>query len=103
VAKTFGFCVRTMTKHANLHAGARLIEHNLIEPVLARIRMLNLRTLRILQNAEDHCDPQTALHAIRESRHNLRLIAELTGELGHPQSPQEPVHVTISYVDVKPN
>jgi hypothetical protein len=104
VARHFGYNQPTMNNHANKHSGARLIEHNLIEPTLVRIRALNLKTLRILQNAEDQGDPQTALNAIRESRHNLRLIAELTGALrSSHQNPQEPVEVRIVYVDAKPN
>ena len=45
------------------------------------MRSLNGRALRILADAEVAQDRATALHAIRECRRNLELIARLTGEL----------------------
>ena len=72
------------------------------EPVLAGMRRLNARALRILADAEGAQDRLTALAAIRECRRNLELIAKLTGELD-PHSPGEasggPLTVVIQYVD----
>jgi hypothetical protein len=72
------------------------------EPVLSQMRDLNARALRILFDAEGAQDRPTALHAIRECRRNLELIAKLTGELD-PRAAGEtagsPVTVTIQYVD----
>jgi hypothetical protein len=80
--------------------GAALLEHNLSQPVLDQIRLLHQRTLRILAEAEHGRwrDPSIALGAIRECRHNLELIAKLTGELKSP-APAEPTRVEIVYVE----
>ncbi len=72
------------------------------QPVLAEMRKLNARAMRILGDAEAAQDHAIALHAIRECRRNLELIAKLTGELD-PRMAGEgaggPLHVTIQYVD----
>jgi hypothetical protein len=100
VARKYGFTQMVMNTHAREHMGAALLEHNLCQPVLDQIRLLNRRTLRILSEAEDGetKDPNVALAAIREARHNLELIAKLTGELKNPE-PAEPTRVEIVYVD----
>jgi hypothetical protein len=98
VARRFNYTQPVMNKHANEHTGLKLFEHNLIEPTLVRIKQLNQRTLVILARAEDERDPQIALQAIRESRHNLELIAKLTGELKNPEA-SEPTRVEIVIVD----
>ena len=51
------------------------------EPVLVEMRRLNQRSLKILKAAEEAKDHTLALHAVRECRRNLELIAKLTGEL----------------------
>jgi hypothetical protein len=101
VARRFGFTQEIMRRHANTHMGAALLAHNLSAPVLDQIRRLNQRTLRILSEAEHGKwrDPAIALAAIRECRHNLELIAKLTGELKSPEAAHEPVRVEIVYVD----
>jgi hypothetical protein len=72
------------------------------EPVLSEMRKLNARALRILADAELAEDRTTALHAIRECRRNLELIAKLTGELD-PRAVAEtsggPLTVVVQYVD----
>jgi hypothetical protein len=98
VAREFGYTQATMNAHCKRHTGPALLEHNLIEPTLVRIRQLNQKTLVILERAERQHDPQIALAAIRESRHNLELIAKLTGELKNTEA-NEPVSVQIVYVD----
>jgi hypothetical protein len=99
VARKYGFTPPVVWKHAKQHMGAALLEHNLSAPVLDQIRRLNLRTLSILTKAEHgKRDPAIALQAIRESRHNLELIAKLTGELKNSEA-QEPTRVEIVYVD----
>jgi len=45
------------------------------------MRKLNTRSLKILKAAEEAKDHTVALHAVRECRRNLELIAKLTGEL----------------------
>jgi hypothetical protein len=72
------------------------------EPVLGEMRKLNARALRILNDAEAAKDRPTALHAIRECRRNLELIAKLTGELdprAAGETPGAPLTVVIQYVD----
>ena len=74
---------------------------NIAGPVLAQVRSLQSRTLRILRQAEQSKDLAIALHAIREGRRNCELIGKLTGELD-PRASGEgsggPLHVTINYV-----
>ena len=72
------------------------------QPVLVEMRALNARTLRILADAEGAEDRTTALHAIRECRRNLELIAKLTGELdprAAGESSGSPLTVIVQYVD----
>lgn len=72
------------------------------EPVLLEMRKLNSRALRILTDAEDSKDNETALKAVRECRRNLELIAKLTGELD-PRAPGETpgttIQVQVNYVE----
>ena len=73
-----------------------------VVPVLVEMRKLNTRALRILQQAEDAKDRSVALHAIRECRRNLELIAKLTGELdprAAGEVPGTPLTVVVQYVD----
>ena len=72
------------------------------EPVLSEMRKLNARALRILADAETAKDRPTALHAIRECRRNLELIARLTGELdprAAGETPGAPVNITVVYAE----
>jgi hypothetical protein len=95
VARKYGFTHATMSNHKNAHMGLASLE----TPVLEAIRRLNQRTMVILDKAEQgRRDPNIALQAIRESRHNLELIAKLTGELKSPEA-NEPTRVEIVYVD----
>jgi len=71
------------------------------QPVLVEMRKLNARALRILADAEAAQDRPTALHAIRECRRNLELIAKLTGELD-PRAAGETggaLNVTVVYAE----
>jgi hypothetical protein len=71
-------------------------------PVLEEMRKLNFRALRILYSAEATRDHTTALHAIRECRRNLELIAKLTGELdprAAGEIPGAPLTVIVQYVE----
>jgi hypothetical protein len=101
VARKYGFTVPVVWKHVHQHMGAKLLEHNLCQPVVDQIRMLNQRTLKILGEAEHgkYRDPTIALQAIREARHNGELIAKLTGELRTTSPTNEPVKVVIEYID----
>jgi hypothetical protein len=100
VAKKYGFTQPIVWKHCKEHMGAKLLEHNLSEPVLDQIRKLNQRTLKILGEAEKgkYKDPVVALQAIREARHNLELIARLTGEDKTAQTSGS-TKIEIVYVD----
>jgi hypothetical protein len=95
VGRQYGFTHATICKHKNEHMALASLE----TPVLDSIRKLNQRTLAILEKAEQgKRDPAIALQAIRESRHNLELIAKLTGELKNPEA-NEPTRVEIVYVE----
>jgi hypothetical protein len=77
-------------------------EAAVVVPVLVEMRKLNGRALRILEQAEAAKDRPTALHAIRECRRNLELIAKLTGELdprAAGEVPGTPLTVVVQYVD----
>jgi hypothetical protein len=89
-----------MNIHAREHVGEALFQTNISQSVLDSIRRLNVRTLRVLAEAEDGetRDPNVALAAIREARHNLTLIGKLTGELKRDE-PAEPTRVEVIYVD----
>jgi hypothetical protein len=103
VATKYSFTQPVVWKHVHEHMGAALIEHNLKQPVLDQIRMLNQRTLRILGEAEHGKwkNPAIALQAIRECRNNGELIAKLTGELKSGPV-NEPVKVEIVYINKAP-
>jgi hypothetical protein len=97
-AKKYGFTKPVVWKHQREHMGAALLQSNLSRPVLEQMRSIHLRTLRLLEHAERKRDPAIALQAIREARHNLELVAKLTGEL-KSAAPAEPTRVEIVYVD----
>ena len=72
------------------------------EPVLVEMRKLNVRSLRILKSAEEAKDHAVALHAVRECRRNLELIAKLTGELDPRAAGEEmggSLNVTVVYAE----
>ncbi len=56
------------------------------DDLLAQVRDLQHRTLRILDSAEQAGDRRTALTAIREARGNLELLGKLAGELQDGQT-----------------
>jgi len=72
------------------------------EPVLVEMRKLNARSLKILKAAEEAKDHSVALHAVRECRRNLELIAKLTGELDPRAAGEEmggSLNVTVVYAE----
>ena len=98
IAKKYPYSQQVISRHLRLHMRQQLLAHDTVAPVLTQIRKLNTQTLGILADAEDKGDPNIALQAIRESRHNLELIAKLTGQLKSPE-PNETTRVEIVYVD----
>jgi hypothetical protein len=116
LASKYAVSVPALDRHTRLHVSAalRLLvaaegermslpeAAAIAAPVLGEMRQLNVRALRILQQAEGSKDHPTALHAIRECRKNLELIAKLTGELdprSAGETPGAPLTVVIQYVD----
>jgi hypothetical protein len=106
----YGISKSSIERHVGNHVSAALrrlqsemtVAAEVGGPVLEQMRGLNARALRILGDAEAAQDRPTALHAIRECRRNLDLIARLTGELdprAASETPGAPLHVTINYVD----
>jgi hypothetical protein len=66
------------------------------------MRRLNQRSLKILKAAEEAKDHTVALHAVRECRRNLELIAKLTGELDPRAAGEETggsLNVTVVYAE----
>lgn len=74
------------------------------EPVVAKIRALQDRTLELLRQAEQVGDRAGAVRLIQEARRNLELEARLTGELEESSASEggKPVQVNVIYVDAKP-
>jgi hypothetical protein len=113
IQKRYGVSKSSLERHVSQHvakAVRKLTASELslsdaaaiAEPVLTQMRKLNARSLRILKSAEDAKDHATALHAVRECRRNLELIAKLTGELD-PRAAGEgssgSLEVTVVYAD----
>jgi hypothetical protein len=88
----------SLSRHKANHLPAKLVMAQAAEEVaeaddlLAQVRVLQARTLAILEAAEETSQHRTALGAIREARSNLELLAKLLGELD--ERPQ--VNVLIS-------
>ena len=76
-----------MRRHRDGHIPATLADAQQAAEVadadalLAQVRDLQARALKILDRAEDAGDLRTALGAIREARGNLELLGRLAGEL----------------------
>jgi hypothetical protein len=106
----YGLSKSAINRHLQSHVSTALrrLEVEMIRsvdvggPVIEQMRGLNQSALRILGEAEAASDRPTALHAIRECRRNLELIAKLTGELdprAAGETPGAQLQVTINYVD----
>ncbi len=109
----YGISKSSLDRHVSQHVSKalrRLVANEMslpdaaaiAEPVLLEMRKLNFRALKILHEAEQANDRSTALHAIRECRRNLELIAKLTGELdprAAGETPGAPLTVVVQYVD----
>jgi hypothetical protein len=82
IAERHGVSVGALFRHQD-HLSAALLHAREIEQVaqaddlLAQVRDLQRRTLRILDGAERAGDRRTALAAIREARRNLELLGRL--------------------------
>jgi hypothetical protein len=113
IAERYGLDKSSLTRHLRHHVSPALrklasnemtlVEAGAIaEPVLLEMRKLYRRCLGMLDKAEEAKDYATALHAVRECRRNLELIAKLTGEL-NPVAPGEEaggaLNVTVVYAD----
>jgi hypothetical protein len=99
VGRQFSITQRIINRHCKEHVGEALARYNICQPILNEIRILHLRTLRILDRVEREQNLVSALAAVRECRHNLTLLARLSGELKNPE-PGEPTRVEIIYRDV---
>jgi hypothetical protein len=97
IAERHGVSVGALFRHRD-HLSAALLHAKDVEQVaqaddlLAQVRDLQRRTLRILDDAEQAGDRRTALAAIREARGNLELLGRLAGELQEGQT----VNVVVS-------
>ena len=114
VASRYGFTKSTIARHQRLHvtprrtpaeiaAPARLqaIEDHAMEmSVLRAVHDLQVRTLKLLDQAEQASDRPNAARLIGEARRNLELVGRLTGELDGPTAPVSgDIRVTINYID----
>jgi len=98
IAARFGASATALRRHKADHLPAGLtLAHEAADAaqaddLLAQLRDLQARTLRILATAEAAGDLRTALGAIGQARSNLELLAKLLGELN--EAPR--VNLTIS-------
>src|SRR5215217_4659997 len=87
VSSLFGVSESAVRRHKSNHLPAKLVMAQAAEEVaqaddlLDQVRDLYVRTLAILEAAEESSQHRTALSAIREARSNLELLAKLLGEL----------------------
>lgn len=98
IAARTGTSTGALQRHKEEHLPIALVHAKEVEQVaqaddlLAQVRDLQRRTLRILDDAEKAGDRRTALAAIREARGNLELLGKLAGELQDGQT----VNVVVS-------
>jgi hypothetical protein len=86
IAARYGVSTGALQRHGREHipkllAGAAEAEAADADTLLAEVRELHERTLRLLGDAEAAGDLSTALKAVREARANLELLGKLAGEL----------------------
>jgi hypothetical protein len=87
IARTHHLSEDAVFRHKTAHLPATLSKAHEAEEVaradelLGRVENLQVRTLAILESAEETGELRTALSAIREARGNLELLAKLVGEL----------------------
>lgn len=91
IAGRFGISKSAVYRHKKNHLPSSLAKARESEEVaqaddlLGRIRGLQQRSLRILNTAEQSGELKTALKAIRETRENIKLLAQLELELWNRQ------------------
>ena len=87
IAARYAVTEQSVRRHRDGHIPATLADAQQAAEVadadalLAQVRDLQARALKILDRAEDAGDLRTALGAIREARGNLELLGRLAGEL----------------------
>jgi hypothetical protein len=69
------------------------------DDLLDQVRGLQMRTLDILEAAEESRQHRTALAAIREARSNLELLAKLLGELD--ERPQVNILISPEWLELR--
>jgi hypothetical protein len=87
VSSLFGVSESAVRRHKANHLPAKLVlaakaeEVAQADALLEQARDLQIRTLAVLEAAEETKQHRIALSAIREARSNLELLAKLLGEL----------------------
>lgn len=103
VARQFGLVGRTVLRHADKHlpetlqAAAQRDDEARELDVLAEVKALHRRTLRILDASDD--SPRTGLSAIREARGNLELLGKLLGKID--ERPQINVLLSPQWIELR--
>jgi len=86
IAKQYGLHYSAVQRHRQ-HIPQLLVKAHEAEQVaqadelLMEVRRLGVKTLKVLHHAESAGELNTVLRAVREARENVRLLAELRGQL----------------------
>ena len=103
IAERFSLSAPSVHRHASRHLPGALIKAQEVGEVaradnlLGQVRDLQARALAILSQAEAAGDLKTALHAIREARGTLELLAKMLCEVARLSN--APQVIQIEYVN----
>lgn len=87
IAAQYAVTEQAVRRHKQTHLPVLMVkaeearEMAVADGLLGQVRGLQDRTLTMLRQAEEAGELRTALHAVREARANLELLAKLIGEL----------------------
>ncbi len=105
IAERFGTSATALTRHKADHLPAKLAQAHaakeaaLADDLLAQVKALRNKAIRILQTAEAAGDLRVALLGIREARACVELLAEMEGELN--RNPQINILIAPQWIEVR--
>ncbi len=105
IAERYGTSATALTRHKNEHLPIALSkaheakETALADDLLAQVKALRNRAIKILTSAESAGDFRTALMGIREARGCIELLAEMEGEIN--RQPQVNITLSAEWIEVR--